>query len=91
MLVIQKHIEHVTDTITCIESNIAIMNRFQSFYADLLQDPARQGSDIARYKQAVKDFASQLREHVYDLSMQLKRANLTLQIGKDRKDIVSRA
>ena len=90
MLVIQQHTEHLTDTITCIESNIAIMNRFQSFYTDLVEDPAWPQPDIVAYKHAVKEFVSQLAEHLYDLSMQLKRANLALQqMGKDRKDIAS--
>lgn len=89
MLVIQTHIDHLTDTVTCIESNVAIMKRFQSFYTDLVDDPSWPQTDIVAYKHAVKEFVSQLGEHVYDLSMQLNRANLTLQIGKDRKDIVS--
>lgn len=89
MLVIQKHIEHLTDTITCIESNIAIMNRFQSFYTDLVEDPEWPQTDIIAYKHAVKEFVSQLGEHLYDLSMQLKRANLALHVGKDRKDILT--
>ncbi|KAK0743530.1 hypothetical protein B0T18DRAFT_439395 [Schizothecium vesticola] len=88
MLVIQKHIDHLTDTLTCIESNVAITNRFQSFYTDLVDDPAWPQADIVAYKHAVKEFVSQLGEHLYDLSMQLKRANLALQIGKDRKDIL---
>ena len=89
MLVIQIHIDHLTDTLACIESNVAIMNRFQSFYTDLVGDPAWPQADIVAYKHAVEEFVSQIGEHLYDLSMQLKRANLAIQIGKDRKDLVS--
>ncbi|KAK4451108.1 hypothetical protein QBC34DRAFT_58067 [Podospora aff. communis PSN243] len=88
MLVIQNLIEHLTDTVTCIESNIAIMNRLQSFYKDLVDNPAWPQNEISEYKWAVREFASQLGEHIYDLSMQLKRANIALQIGKDRKEIL---
>jgi hypothetical protein len=65
------------------------MNRLQSFYKDLVDSPAWPQNEISEYTWAVRDFASQLGEHIYDLSMQLKRANIALQIGKDRKEIVS--
>ena len=89
MLFIQKEIENLTDAVTCIESNIAVQTRCQRLYTDLIGDPAWPQSDIRAYGQTVKDFVSQVDEHVYDLSMQLQRANLALQMGKDRKDIVS--
>src|SRR6188474_1101472 len=89
MLVIQGRVEHLTDTITCVESNIAVMKRLQSFYADLVDDPAWPQNDILAYRRIVREFSSQLDEHIYDLSMQLKRATLALQIAKDRKEIVS--
>ncbi|KAK0729526.1 hypothetical protein B0H67DRAFT_559020 [Lasiosphaeris hirsuta] len=86
LMVIQERERYLTNTITCLESNIAVMSRLKSFYTSLIEDPAWPQSDVAAVGRAVGEFAVQLDEYVYDISGQLKRANLALQTAKDRKE-----
>ncbi|KAK5659158.1 hypothetical protein OQA88_1248 [Cercophora sp. LCS_1] len=88
LIIVQDREQYLTDTITCLESNIAVMKRLGTFYTALVEDPAWPQADAAAAKWSVKEFVSQLDEYIYDISMQLKRANLALQIAKDRKEIL---
>jgi hypothetical protein len=89
LLYIQEREQYLTDSITCVESNIAVMKRLGTFYKDLVEDPSWPKSEVEAAKMNVKEFVAQLDEYMYDLEMQLKRANQALRLAKDRKDIVS--
>lgn len=89
LLIIQEREQYLTDSITCLESNIAVINRLCAFYTNLVGDPAWPQDYVELARRSVREFVAQLGEFVYDLEMQLKRATLALQVAKDRKDIVS--
>lgn len=89
LLIIQEREQYLTDSITCLESNIAVMKRLGTFYSGLVEDPAWPQSIATSTQRSVKDFVAKLDEYIYDLGMQLKRATLALQVAKDRKEIVS--
>src|ERR1051325_10554986 len=90
LLIIQEREDYLTDTTTCLESNLAIFRRLVQFYTSLVRDPLDQWSkkDMAEARRMVRDFASELDEHAYDVEMQLKRATLALKVAKERKEIV---
>ncbi|KAK1751005.1 hypothetical protein QBC47DRAFT_351783 [Echria macrotheca] len=88
LLYIQEREQYLTDSITCVESNIAVMKRLGTFYTDLVEDPSWPKSEVLAAKTNVKEFVAQLDEYMYDLEMQLKRANQALRLAKDRKDIL---
>ncbi|KAK3392809.1 hypothetical protein B0H63DRAFT_2043 [Podospora didyma] len=88
LVITQLREEYLLDSITALDSNVAILNRLGAFYKGLIQDPAWPQAELAAAQHCVSEFVSQLEEYTYDMGTHLKRARLTAQRSKDRKDIL---
>ena len=71
-----------------LESNVAVMKQLRSFYQDLVNDEDFPAAEQVRATREVKYFVSRLDEYIYDINLQITRAQLAAQLVKDRKEIV---
>ncbi|KAI1339832.1 hypothetical protein F5Y15DRAFT_415751 [Xylariaceae sp. FL0016] len=88
LALIQQRDEKIRETVMALESNTDILTRLRDFYANLVKDIDFPDQERSGATHAVNDFISRVDEHVYDCSMQAKRAKALLALVSERKQIL---
>lgn len=79
--------EKILEAIMVLEANIDVLEALRKYYLSLLsnKDFTMRRDCVA----AVRAFASQINDAMYDLKMQNSRAKLLVRITSDRRSLVS--
>ncbi|KAK1528149.1 hypothetical protein CPAR01_12707 [Colletotrichum paranaense] len=85
---VQEWEDKTNETIMVMGSNADILTLLRKFYKELVEDQNFPSGELKACKQAVKDFAFQLDEIIYDTQMQISRAKVLVKIVADRKAIL---
>lgn len=86
---VQEYEDKTNEAVMVLESNADNMESLLNFYLLLVEDEEFPVESLAPCRQSLKQFSSQLRELIYDVNMQIKRAKVLVKTVSDRKSIVS--
>lgn len=86
---VQEYEDKTNEAVMVLESNADNMKSLLNFYLSLVEDEEFPAELRTPCRQGLKRFSSQLRELVYDVAMQTRRAKVLVKTISDRKSIVN--
>ncbi len=86
---VQEYEDKTNEAVMVLESNAENMESLYNFYRMLVKEEGFPAEIQESCSYSVKRFCLQLHELIYDVKMQIRRANVLVKTVSDRKTIVS--
>lgn len=85
---VQRLEDKINELTVILEANHDIMQSLSGFYVNLMKNDDMDVNVKTQCADDVREFAAQIADMMYDVNMQIRRANLLVKITADRKALV---